>query len=280
MIDEEQAPSTSHSGHHSFHHPSDEVLLKVAGTAKNAEESQVQLSPNLPKDVVSPQSPLFKPSENDDDDEGWASETSDSDQQPVAGPSSSVGRVEPPRNVKEGKKRQRASGAGGRKSRHLVSLRRTLTGGNFSAARDTVVGNEDHGVHRGRVHDPIVFSSKIHSRSLAPHASQSRLRTPESTAVNQRLKNIKLQASIPPTREASPSRSVRFADERLTTENSSRAIASRGSKVSSLDLSSLLPLSTKSHFDTPVPPTPTSENTESGGGADSGAGPNDGNEKR
>ena len=259
VIDDEQTPSASHSDHH----PSDEALLKVAGTAKNAEVPQIQLSLNLPKDMMSPQSPLFKPSEDDDDDEGWASDTSDSDQQPVAGPSSFVGRVEPPRNVKEGKKRQRASGTGGRKSRHLVSLRRTFMGSNFSAARDTIVGNEEHGVHRRRVHDPIAFSSKTHSRSLVPHANQSRLRTSESTAVNQRLKNIKLQASIPPTREASPSRSVRFADERLTAENNPRTSASRGSKMSSSDLSSLLP-PTKSHFDAPRPPTPTSEKTEDG----------------
>jgi len=273
VIDDEQTPSASHSDHH----PPDETLLKVAGTAKNAEESRIQSSPNIPKDVMSPQSPLFKPSE--DDDEGWASDTSDSDQQPVAGPSSFVGRVEPPRNVKEGKKRQRASGTGGRKSRHLVSPRRTFTGSNFSAARDTIVGNEEHGVHRGRVQEPSVFSSNIHSRSLVPHVNQSRLQTSKSTAVNQRLKNIKLQASIPPTREASPSRSVRFADERLTAENNPRTSASRESKMSSSDLSSLLPPA-YSQFDAPGPPTPTSEKTESGGGTDSGASPNDGNEQR
>lgn len=180
---------------------------KFEGAVKSVErEVKEKVTPSKRRDAISlPPSPPVKGSEssgNDDDDEGWGSETSDSGQ-PLAGPStdtSSSAKV-------EGKKRSRGFGIG-RKGRQRVSLRRSLTPVHVSHHE----GETDNGEEsRGR--SGATGASRTHPRVGAPHvgAGSSRPRTADS-AINQRLESLRAQASRPPTREASPSRSVRFVD--------------------------------------------------------------------
>lgn len=159
-------------------------------------------------------SPLPKTSEssgNDDDDEGWASEASDNG---VGRPSSVTG---VPLSAKaEGKKRARGSLNIGRKGRQRLTFRRSLTGEVSGHHRDKSDDSEEGMESRGRSGGKA--TSWTRPRVGGPIGDKTggvgsgRPRTADS-AINQRLETIRRQASRPPTREASPSRSVRFVDE-------------------------------------------------------------------
>ncbi|KAJ3569582.1 hypothetical protein NP233_g4952 [Leucocoprinus birnbaumii] len=270
-------PSTRDRSHHHHHHPLEGVLHKAEGAMKDAEEElKVKFSPSTRGDSTPPRPSTSTQSSpaaltttaNDDDDEGWASETSENGQ-PLAGASDSVRSGTPTSAKADGKKRQRFGFGGGRKGRQRVSLRRTLTAGSIptTIARDTPQ-DEGEESHRGRKTGPLSPPGRSHSRSLTPLAS--RAPGSESGAVNHRLENIRLQASRPPTREVSPSRSVRFVDERAGEGGNGRTLSPRPSRL--LDFASPS-ASIKSPPQTPtatVPSTPTLEKTESGDSASSG----------
>lgn len=263
---------TSRSRDHGVSDPLHRGVDKVEGAVKDAEdELKVKFSSPMHggrrgKGSPQPSSSHLKPSDSsgndEDEEEGWASELSDSGQQPIAGPSSAGGRAGTPNsggragtppsggNPKTDGKKRRVFGIG-RKGRQRVSLRRTLTGGHIGSrhtdsSRDDTASASDSEEPRGRtINLNLPGRLQSHSRSSTPHAiiisappsptsspahssyffqqqqqSQSKHRHPhsrgasaaEQSAIDQRLENIRLQASKPPTREASPSRSVRFVD--------------------------------------------------------------------
>lgn len=305
---EEVPTSTSHmslrhlvSRERSKHpHPLEGALHKAEGAAKDAEEElKVKFTPSTRGDSTSPRpssaSTSKQPPEsttNDDDEEGWASETSEHGQ-PVTGTGGSSRTGTPTNSKVEGKKRQRPGlgFVGGRKGRQRLSLRRTLTAGSIPTTftRDTGHSEDEEETQRGRTNGALSPPGRTHShsRSLTPHATRPAPRTPtESAAINQRLENIRLQASRPPTREASPSRSVRFVDERPTTASSDSngggggSLSSRPSRIWDFSSPSA---SIKSPPQTPtptVPSTPILEKTESGGSMSSSSSTGNGNGRR
>ncbi|KXN84175.1 putative Na(+)/H(+) antiporter C3A11.09 [Leucoagaricus sp. SymC.cos] len=188
---------------------------------KDVEKAKLKLTPPKRRDVTPRPSRLSESSGNDDDEEGWASEISDSGQ-PIAGPSS-VGRTGTPTSVKGEKKRPRGLGFG-KKGRQRVSLRRTLTTGQVPGHHTDRSEDGSEEEHRGRSGGSTV--NRSHSRSLTPYAIPTlKLRNGDS-AINQRLESLRV-ASRAPTREASPSRSVRFVDE----AGDGGALSSRASRV-------------------------------------------------
>ncbi|KAF9447018.1 hypothetical protein P691DRAFT_782949 [Macrolepiota fuliginosa MF-IS2] len=183
-------------------------LNKVERTAKSVEEKLKKTFSSQRRNSTplrsSPPSKLSESSGNDDDDEGWASETSDSGQ-PAAGSSTTL----PLSSKAEGKKRSRGFGIG-KKSRPRVSLRRSPTAGHVNPrADDTDDGEEEN---RGR--SGTAGLGRNSPRVGAPRIGVGSNRVKKAdAAINQRLESLRAQASRPPTRETSPSRSVRFVDE-------------------------------------------------------------------
>jgi hypothetical protein len=201
------------------HHPHSRSWRKglntVGGVVHDVEEKVLGKLP-LKQQKYSKRQPskASESSGDDDDEEGWASETSDSEQ-PVAGTSSGAGVGTLTSTKAEGKRRSREEGEIERKGRQHNSLQRMLTTG---AARNRV-GLDDGSEEESRGRSSAT-TLRTESRSLTPHASQSRI---TDSAVNQRLESIRAQASRAPTREASPCRSVRFVDEPGDGTGSARA---------------------------------------------------------
>lgn len=232
VTDEEATTSTSNlslrhlssgrrDGHR--HHTRDQKLQKAASIAqedlerveragKNIEEwVKGKVSPNRRKDIIPiPSSPsnISEPNGNDDDEEGWASETSDSGEL-TAGASSSAGSSVTAKA--EGKKRSRGFGIG-RKGRQRVSLRRSIAAGHVKRHADE---SDDGEESRGR--SGAAGTSRSHLTVPYPGMGSRR-----DSAINQRLQSIRAQASRSPMREASPSRSVRFVDGGTLSARASR----------------------------------------------------------
>lgn len=146
----------------------------------------------------------------DDDDEGWASEGSLNE--PAPGPRASTSEC-----------RRTASSALSRTLKgihhpHMHAAHRPRRRGsirrNSNAAADVVeelrgrpTTTGDPGAYPHRASRPGTATS-----SIMMDARPSRPGTADSSLRNQRLQSIRAQ-HIPPTRESSPSRSVRFVDE-------------------------------------------------------------------
>lgn len=250
--EEEGTSSTSHSGsRHPGSHGVVGLLQrgaeKVEGAVKDAEEElKVRFSPTrggdretstTPQPQASSSTTSTKQSElsvPEDDEDGWTSEVSDSSGQLVAGPSSvgsGGGSGERPGTAGSTSGKKRRVFGTGRKSRQRISLRRTLTGGNLGRyTASTTSSSSDADEPRGRTAGLTPPSSRMqeqpHSRSLTPQAiivsappspssppHPSSYQQHNSPRHHSRVENIRLQASRAPTREASPSRSVRFVDE-------------------------------------------------------------------
>jgi sodium/hydrogen antiporter len=188
-----------------------EALAPEASTSgrRNIYASQTQTpSPSPPPEHV----------ENGDDEEGWASDRSASPEQPDAGATTNQKKKSKAHKEKSNQRvLSHPLGAAGRRGRR-TSLRRshTLSLSQPDSAHPPVVADV-----RGRSsvpsayspHTPIPSPTRSHISSLTKsEGRQSRPGTSDS-ARNQRLAHIRAMHSSPPTREASPSRSVWFADE-------------------------------------------------------------------
>lgn len=199
------------------------AALDLQGTEKNGWIKR-KVSTSRWKDTSPvPSSSRVTANETNEDEDQWASDISDADR-PSNGPSSSHESYR--MNKAEGKKRSRGFGSS-RKGRR-VSLRRSNTSGHPTRRAHEI---EDRSENRGRSGP----TSAISSRSGVPHPG---IGSRNPSLVNQRLQSIRAEASRLPTRESSPARSVRFADD--LEDNGS--LSTRGSRI----LNDVVPVSANS----------------------------------
>lgn len=172
---------------------SKKAALDLQGTGKSSRtkrKSTSKVSPPIPS------TSRAVANEADEDEDQWASDATDADR--LSNGLSSV-HESYRMNKTEGKKRSRGFGSG-RKGRR-VSLRRLNTSGHPSRRTHE---NEDGSEIRGRSGPTSGTSLSVPRPGMGPR---------NLSLVNQRLQSIRTEASRLPTRESSPARSVRFADD-------------------------------------------------------------------
>ena len=195
-------------------------------TSTSGRRIRTSLPSSLP---ASPPPGRIENDDDDDDDEGWASDRSASPDTLDADASSTADRNKKLKTSKARSsptRRLSSHPLGAERRGRRTSLRRGHTQPSSLSEADPPVTVDI----RGRSPVPISAHSQIHTPIPSPTRSRSHIpsltnksegshsrhhsRHGTSDSVrNQRLEHIRAMHSLPPTREASPSRSVWFADE-------------------------------------------------------------------
>ena len=197
-------------------------VRKALAPETSTSERRIRTTPSHRLPPSPPPGRIENDDDGDDGDEEWASDRSSSPDPPDT--SSTADQKKKPKapKIKPSPRMPSHPLGSGRRGRR-TSLRRSHTQPSSQSQPDhpPVIVDE-----RGRslapfpkhspIHTPISSPTRSHVPSLtkseASHGRHSRPGTSDSVR-NQRLEHIRALYSVPPTREASPSRSVWFADE-------------------------------------------------------------------